>query len=593
MSGVKSIHPGYLIFSSVLLFLLTFSVAGQYVVKGQNGDDQASWVNTRSGSRNVITKINKEKRYNPQKVTNSATESIKWRKKANCVYAPLHQAISRQCVTEDEQTKRKNPPGTSGGTGIPLQVNGIFPSLAAVASSGPGRSESGTGALMPWADRLYMVSYLSVPDAGSGTGLYAIYDNFEMYKLVDHNSTFANRILHRQTNQIVIGAWVIDLDGEIRTFQDLLKVRIAATAEHLTKPETMVYMLGMDGPLWECDVVALTCTQLFDLVETLNIPASQGEQPHFKAAHTMNGRLVVASNTFELNDFKNLQHGGRLAEWKGPGTSWTIISDTAFVEVTGRRNFGQVIYALGWDFRSVILKVYDGEESEYNYWQTYRLPKASHAFDHLWQTEWPRIREVETERYLMDMHGMFYELSPLGWAGSTWGIRPISQHLRVVPDFTSFRGFLVLGGNQVSSIMDNNVVTGQAQSGLWFGKTDDLWSFGKPQGWGAVWREDIVQQGNVSDPYLMTGFDKKILHVVLNDNITDTITLTVQVDITGAAGHRLNENWMRLPYVFLSLSSNEPYQYFVFPDGFSAHWVRLKVKYALVPRTVTAYFYYT
>lgn len=31
-------------------------------------------------------------------------------------------------------------------------------------------------------------------------------------------------------------------------------------------------------------------------------------------------------------------------------------------------------------------------------WQTYRLPKASHAFDHLWQTEWPRIREVETER---------------------------------------------------------------------------------------------------------------------------------------------------------------------------------------------------
>ena len=37
--------------------------------------------------------------------------------------------------------------------------------------------------------------------------------------------------------------------------------------------------------------------------------------------------------------------------------------------------------------------------------QTYRLPKASHTYDHLWTTEWPRIREVETERYLMDMHG--------------------------------------------------------------------------------------------------------------------------------------------------------------------------------------------
>jgi hypothetical protein len=47
------------------------------------------------------------------------------------------------------------------------------------------------------------------------------------------------------------------------------------------------------------------------------------------------------------------------------------------------------------------------------------------------------------------MHGLFYELSPLGWAGSTWGVRPISQHLRMIPDFASYRGFLVLGGNQV------------------------------------------------------------------------------------------------------------------------------------------------
>lgn len=52
------------------------------------------------------------------------------------------------------------------------------------------------------------------------------------------------------------------------------------------------------------------------------------------------------------------------------------------------------------------------------------------------------------------MHGLFYELSPLGWAGSTWGVRPISQHLRMIPDFTSFRGFLVLGGNQVGCLLD-------------------------------------------------------------------------------------------------------------------------------------------
>lgn len=56
-------------------------------------------------------------------------------------------------------------------------------------------------------------------------------------------------------------------------------------------------MLSMDGPLFECDVYSLQCTQLFDLVKELNIPANQ--QPHFKAAHSVSGQLFVASNTFD------------------------------------------------------------------------------------------------------------------------------------------------------------------------------------------------------------------------------------------------------------------------------------------------------
>jgi hypothetical protein len=50
-----------------------------------------------------------------------------------------------------------------------------------------------------------------------------------------------------------------------------------------------------------------------------------------------------------------------------------------------------------------------------------------------------------------------------------------------------------------------------------FGKTDDLWGFGKPQGWGGPWRNTEVVSGQVSDPYLMTGFDKKTLHVETHD----------------------------------------------------------------------------
>lgn len=47
---------------------------------------------------------------------------------------------------------------------------------------------------------------------------------------------------------------------------------------------------------------------------------------------------------------------------------------------------------------------------------------------------------------------MFYELPSFTWGGGAWGLRPISQHLRLIPDFASYRGFLVLGGNQVSQL---------------------------------------------------------------------------------------------------------------------------------------------
>ena len=68
----------------------------------------------------------------------------------------------------------------SGAVVVPLNINGIFPHLTATADSAPKRSECGTGALMPWADHLYMVSYLSVPGAGNGTGLYAIDANLQV-----------------------------------------------------------------------------------------------------------------------------------------------------------------------------------------------------------------------------------------------------------------------------------------------------------------------------------------------------------------------------------------------------------------------------
>ena len=43
---------------------------------------------------------------------------------------------------------------------------------------------------------------------------------------------------------------------------------------------------------------------------------------------------------------------------------------------------------------------------------------------------------------------------------------------------------LVLGADNASPSHGLSPTTAEPQSGLWFGKTDDLWSFGKPKGWG-------------------------------------------------------------------------------------------------------------
>lgn len=496
-----------------------------------------------------------------------------------------------------------------------ISASGVFPALTVTADSAPQvppgsspRSECGVGALMAWNDVLYMISYLSIPNAGNGTGLYMVDQNLQMTKLKDHQSVYANRMMVPAMNSIVIGPYVIDAFGNIRTIEALLTWRIGGMAAHLTEPDHRVYMLGMDGPLWDVDLNTLEATFLYNLTTVLGIDAAGGEQPHFKAAYSQGGLLYVASNTFEQADGLGIQHGGRLASWTGNANdSWTIIEETAFVEITGRNNMGQTVFAMGWDDASIILKTIDvGDPSDPSFntqMQTYRLPKASHAFDHLWTTEWPRIREIESERFLLDMHGMFYELPSFTWGGGAWGLRPISQHLRLIPDFASYRGFLVLGGNQVSSIFDNNWVTGQSQSGLWLGKTDDLWSFGKPQGWGGPWLYDAVDANTPSDPYLMTGFDHKVVHLRVDPPYNasgaaatwpQTVTFTIQTDFTGSAGFRGShfylQPWNNLTTVTVQGSGTGGYGYYAFPAGYSAHWVRFVTD---APANVTAWLTYT
>jgi len=433
-----------------------------------------------------------------------------------------------------------------------------MPSLAVKAGLGPPRSELGVGALMAWADRLWVVTYVSHKRAtGVGGGLYEITPDFrQVHRPESVTGTYANRYVHYPSNQLFIGPHVIDAERNVRTIEPLVDVRLTGTMTHLRQPDRKVYMLGMEGELFEVDVQSLEVTHLADLAETLQTPRPG---THFKAGYSAYGRVVVANNTYDEKEFLGRRDGGCLAEWDGE--RWTVLERRPFVEVTGRGNFCGTIFATGWDRASAILKVFTAADQT---WRRYRLPKASHTFDHMWATEWPRIREIDHERYLVDHHGMFYELSPWAYGGRIWGVRPVSTHLWVHGDFCCWQGLLVIGYDNASPSGGANCLAGEPQSGLWFGRPDDLWRLGKPAGWGGPWWEDLVAAGESSDPYLMTGFDRKCLH--LCHDADRSVEFTVEVDFLGSGAWKT--------YAALPVAPGG-YVHHEFPAGFSAHWVRL------------------
>ncbi len=454
----------------------------------------------------------------------------------------------------------------------PINVGGTFPHLAVKASHLPARSETGIGALMPWADRLWFVTYVAHKAAtGGGTGLFSVNDELEISKHPESRvGTYANRIVHAESNQLIIGPHAIDVDGNVRTFEDLADTRLTATARHLTEPADKVYFVGMEGEFFEANVHTLETSHLFDMNEALEV----GAKSHYKDGYTDHGRVVIANNTYDADDFERGTSDGRLAEWDGE--TWRVIARTQFNTVTGRcsGNLGRAIYAVGQDRASALLYVYLPETD----WQLYRLPKSTHTQDHAWTTEWPRIREVESERWLMDASGMFYELPVMTYANAVWGIVPICRHLRIVGDYCSWNGMLVMAGDQTTPINDSNPFVGQPQSNLWLGKTDDLWSFGgKPSGWGGPWWETHIERNESSAPYLMTGFDQKCLHVSHDGG---SARFTIELDFQGTGV------WHR----YADVETADGYGLHVFPTGLCAHWARLTPHQAC---TATAQFFYT
>lgn len=415
-----------------------------------------------------------------------------------------------------------------------LCVSGVYPHLAAFNHNG----ECGIGAVVPWADRLWYLTYPPHAPQGSSDKLYEIAPDMTMTVRPESvGGTHANRMIHRESNQLIMGPYFIDAQRRVRV-ADLSQLhgRLTATARHLNDPENRVYFVDMEGPIYEVDVHSLDVRKLFHKP----VPGWHG-----KGGYTGQGRLIIANNGenkvggYELDNLlagapaADPEDAGVLAEWNG--RAWNIVERRQFTDVTGPGGIMGApddqapVWAMGWDRRSVILKVLaDGK------WSTYRVPKGSYTFDpkHGWYTEWPRIREVAPGRYLMVMHGTLFDFPATFAPGQAGGLHPIATHLRYIPDFCGWQDKLVLAADDTSVMQ--NPLAGQSQSNLWFGSLADLSTFGPRIGFGGVWVDDDVVANRPSDPLLVSGYASCCLHI-LNQSAWP-VDITMEGDPNGQ-GH--------------------------------------------------------
>ncbi|MHC5055003.1 MAG: hypothetical protein ACYTKD_09845 [Planctomycetota bacterium] len=93
-------------------------------------------------------------------------------------------------------------------------VSGIYPHLAMYNSEG----ECGTGAVVPWAGRLWVITYGPHLVKGSSDRLYEITPGLEqIVRPESAGGTHANRMIHRESRQLFIGCHAIDARGNVRT----------------------------------------------------------------------------------------------------------------------------------------------------------------------------------------------------------------------------------------------------------------------------------------------------------------------------------------------------------------------------------------
>ncbi|MGA0899750.1 MAG: hypothetical protein ACO3SO_05040 [Luteolibacter sp.] len=461
-----------------------------------------------------------------------------------------------------------------------VQISGIYPSLAMFNNEG----ECGTGAVVPWADRLWVVTYAPHKPKGSSDKLYEITPGLkQIVRPESIGGTPANRMIHKESGQLFIGPHAIDAKGTVRTipYSEMFG-RPTGNARHLTDPANKILYATMEEGIYEVDVKSLEVKELWQDEHFAGEKWKAHEQRegrpanlhgyHGKGFYSGQGVYVYANNGIHGAPPDPTITSGVLAEWDGKADHWKEIRRNQFTEVTGPGGIEgsanpatDPIWAVGWDYRSLILGVRMPDTG----WSFYRLPKGSHSYDgaHGWNTEWPRIRDIGDDDYLMTMHGTLWRFPKTFTPQNSGGIEPRSNYLKVIGDFAKWGDHIVFGCDDTakSEFLNKRKAKGhiagpQSQSNLWFVEPEKIDQLGSAIGRGAVWHRDAVKAGVPSDPYLFSGYDKRGLHLATDKKAT----ITMEVDEMG------NGTWKKFKKVEV-----ESHAFVAFQTQQKGAWIRL------------------
>jgi hypothetical protein len=428
----------------------------------------------------------------------------------------------------------------------PKQVSGVYPHLTMYNEE----NECGTGAVVPWADRLWVITYAPHKPVGSSDKLYEITPSLEqIIRPESIGGTPANRMIHKESEQLNIGPYLISKERKVRVIHpEKMPGRLTGTARHLTDPANKIYIATMEEGLYSVDVRTLAVEEH---IKDGNTQAKVGqgvesELPGYHGKGLYSGQgFVIYSNNGEKSKLARERPdipSGALATWQGKG-DWTLIRRNQFTEVTGPGGiYGnenpetEPVWAMGWDNRSVILMHLENKQ-----WHAYRLPKGSHSYDgaHGWNTEWPRIREIGESDLLATMHGTFWRFPKSFSTGNSAGIAPRSNYVKVIGDFARWQDQIVFGCDDSAkaeflntrSFKSAHGAPLQSNSNLWFVDPALLDRLGPVIGRGSVWLRDDLKAGQLSDPYLFSGYDYRMM--TISHGNPEAVTFTLDVDRKG------------------------------------------------------------